>query len=125
MTDILNVRTDIEMNEIDAYIKGFPVEVQERLNTIRDVVRELAPQATERICMRMPTYDLNGKWLVHFAGFEKHIGFYPQPEGIVAFKDKLKGYKTSKGTIQFPLDEPLPLDLIREIISFRVAEQSK
>lgn len=113
------------MNEVDAYINGFPVEVQERLTEIRSMVLELAPQATERICMRMPTYDLNGKWLVHFAGFEKHIGFYPQPEGITAFKEKLKGYKTSKGTIQFPLDKPLPLDLIREIISFRVIEQFK
>lgn len=112
------------MNEIDAYINGFPDEVRERLSAIRDMVRELAPEATERICMRMPTYDLNGKWLVHFAGFEKHIGFYPQPEGVTAFKDKLSEYKTSKGSIQFPLNKPLPLDLIREIIEFRVKEQS-
>jgi len=113
------------MNEVDTYIKGFPIEAQERLTAIRNIIRELAPQATERICMRMPTYDLNGKWLVHFAGFEKHIGFYPQPEGIVAFKEKLTGYKTSKGTVQFPLDKPLPTDLIREIVRFRVDEQSK
>lgn len=112
------------MNEVESYIKGFPVEVQERLNAIREIVREIAPQATERICMRMPTYDLNGKWLVHFAGFEKHIGFYPQPEGIIAFTEKLIGYKTSKGTIQFPLNKPLPLDLIREIVKFRVEAQS-
>jgi uncharacterized protein YdhG (YjbR/CyaY superfamily) len=111
------------MSEIDGYIKGFPVDVQERLNIIRDIVRELAPEATERICMRMPTFDLNGKWLVHFAGFEKHIGFYPQPEGVTAFKDKLKGYKTSKGSVQFPLDKPLPVELIREIVVFRVAGQ--
>jgi len=113
------------MNEVDKYIKGFPVEVQERLNAIRKVILELAPQATERICMRIPTYDLNGKWLVHFAGFEKHIGFYPQPEGIIAFKEKLTDYKTSKGTVQFQLGKPLPLGLIREIVSFRIAEQSK
>ena len=112
------------MNEIDAYIDGFPAEVQKRLKAIRNIVRELAPQATERICMRMPTFDLNGKWLVHYAGFEKHIGFYPQPEGIIAFKDRLAGYKTSKGTIQFPLSKPLPLDLIRDIVKYRVAEQS-
>jgi len=113
------------MNEVNAYIKGFPVEVQERLTAIRNIILELAPQATERICMRMPTYDFNGKWLVHFAGFEKHIGFYPQPEGITAFKEKLTNYKTSKGTVQFPLGKPLPLDLIREIVRFRVDDQSK
>lgn len=111
------------MNEVDTYIDGFPAEVQEQLTTIRNAIRELAPQATERICMRMPTYDLNGKWLVHFAGFAKHIGFYPQPEGITAFREQLAGYKTTKGTIQFPLDRSLPLDLIREIIRFRVEQQ--
>jgi len=113
------------VNEVDEYIRSFPEEVQERLTAIRNVIRELAPQATERICMRMPTYDLNGKWLVHFAGFKKHIGFYPQPEGISAFKEKLSGYKTSKGAVQFPLNKPLPIDLIREIVSFRVNQQNK
>lgn len=113
------------MNEVDEYIKSFPAEVQERLTAIRNIIHELAPQATERICMGMPTYDLNGKWLVHFAGFKKHIGFYPQPEGITAFKEKLSGYKTSKGTVQFPLNKPLPIDLIREIVRFRVEEQTK
>ena len=114
----------MHMNEIDDYISEFPEDVQERLNTICNMIRELAPTATERICMRMPTFDLNGKWLVHFAGYKKHIGFYPQPEGITAFKDKLKGYKSSKGAVQFPLDKPLPVDLIRKIIEFRVKEQS-
>jgi len=113
------------MNEVDEYINSFSAEVQERLTAIRNVIRELAPEATERICMRMPTYDLNGKWLVHFAAFKKHIGFYPQPEGIAAFKEKLAGYKTSKGAVQFPLNKPLPIDLIREIVNFRVDEQTK
>lgn len=113
------------MNEVDTYINGFSIEVQNRLSAIRNIVRELAPEATERICMRMPTFDLNGKWLVHYAGFEKHIGFYPQPEGIVAFKDRLTEYKTSKGTIQFPLNKTLPIDLIREIVQYRVKEQQK
>lgn len=113
------------MNEVDEYIKGFPEEVQERMTEIRNIILELAPQATERICMRMPTYDLNGKWLVHFAGYEKHIGFYPQPQGITAFKEELSSYKTSKGAVQFPMGKPLPLDLIREIVSFRVDEQSR
>jgi len=112
------------MNEVEKYIEGFPSEVQEKLNMIRNSIIELAPQATERICMKMPTYDLNGKWLVHFAGFERHIGLYPQPEGVTAFKEKLIDYKTSKGAIQFPLNKPLPLDLIREIIIYRVKKQS-
>lgn len=112
------------MNEVDEYINGFQGEEKERLTLIRETIRDLAPQASERICMRIPTYDLNGKWLVHFAGFEKHIGFYPQPEGIMAFRDKLNVYKTSKGSVQFPLNKPLPLDLIREIVAFRVKEQS-
>ena len=111
------------MNKVDEYINDFPVEVQERLTTIRNIILESAPQATERICMAMPTYDLNGKWLVHFAGFKKHIGFYPQPEGITAFKEKLTNYKTSKGAVQFPLSKPLPIDLIREIVMFRVEKQ--
>jgi len=125
-----NVKTSAGKNKIesntdavDAYIKGFPGDVKERLDAIRSLVKELAPQATERICMRMPTFDLNGKWFVHYAGYDKHIGFYPQPEGIVAFKDKLKGYKTSKGAVQFPLNEPLPIELIRDIVCFRLAEQ--
>lgn len=113
------------MNEVDAYIKGFPEEVQKRMTEIRNIILELAPQATERICMKMPTYDLNGKWLVHFAGYKKHIGFYPQPQGIIAFKEKLTDYKTSKGAVQFPMGKPLPLDLIREIVGFRVDEQSR
>lgn len=112
------------MNDVDAYIDGFQGEEKKRLILMRKAILDLAPQAGERICMRIPTYDLNGKWLVHFAGFEKHIGFYPQPEGIAAFRGKLKSYKTSKGSVQFPLNKPLPLDLIREIVAFRVKEQS-
>lgn len=113
------------MNEVDKYIAGFPGDIQERLCAIRKIILELAPQATERICMRMPTYDLNGKWLVHFAAFKNHIGFYPQPEDITAFKEKLSGYKTSKGAVQFPHNKPLPTDLIREIVKFRVETQPR
>ena len=111
------------MNQVDEYINRFPAEIKERLTDIRNIIRELAPEATERICMRMPTYDLNGKWLVHFAAFNKHIGFYPQPEGVEAFKNKLAGYKTSKGAVQFPHNKPLPLDIIREIVAYRVEQQ--
>ena len=112
------------MNEVDIYISGFSGEVRERLEAMRAAVRELAPQACERICMSMPTLEINGKWFVHFAAFKKHIGFYPQPEGVTAFADKLAGYKTSKGAIQLPLDKPLPLDLIREIIAFRLQDKA-
>lgn len=106
------------------YIEGFNPETRECLNKIRNIIREEAPGASERICMRMPTYDLNGKWLVHFAGFEKHIGFYPQPEGIEAFLEKLAGYKTSKGSVQFPLNKDIPFELIREIVRYRVKMQA-
>ena len=111
------------MNEVDKYIAGFPAEVQERFSAIRSLVFALAPQATERICWGMPSYSLNGKFLVHFAGFKKHIGFYISLEELTPFKEKLAGYKTSKGTIQFPLNKPLPVELIREIIGFQVMKQ--
>mgnify|MGYP000029144895 FL=1 len=113
------------MNQVDEYINRFPAEIKERLTAIRNIIRELAPEATERICMRMPTYDLNGKWLVHFAAFNKHIGFYPQPEGVEAFKNKLAGYNTSKGAVQFPHNKPLPLDIIREIVAYRIKQQKE
>lgn len=112
------------MNDVDAYISSFPEEVKERLIKIRKIISEAAPEATERICMKMPTYDFKGKWLVHFAGYDKHIGFYPQPEGIIQFQEELKGYKTSKGTIQFPHNKELPVELIREIVKFRVENQN-
>lgn len=111
------------MNEVDEYIGTYPEEVRKRLETIRKIIREEAPEATERICMKMPTYDFKGKWLVHFAGYDKHIGLYPQPEGIIEFKDELKGFKTSKGTIQFPHSKELPEGLIREIVRYRVKNQ--
>jgi uncharacterized protein YdhG (YjbR/CyaY superfamily) len=113
------------MNEVSKYINEFPAEVQERLNTIRGIIFEIAPQATERICWRMPTYELNGKKLVFFAGFKKHIGFYPKAECMEVFKEKLTGYKTSKGTVQLPLNEPLPLDILREMINYNVNESLK
>jgi uncharacterized protein YdhG (YjbR/CyaY superfamily) len=91
---------------------------------IRETVKEIAPKATERICMRMPTFDLNGKWFVHYAAFKKHIGFYPDPSGIAAFVKELADFKTSKGTVQFPHNKPLPIELIREIVRFRYNEQN-
>lgn len=108
------------MNEVDQYISKFPEEVQEKLVSLRNLIETEVPEATQRICMGIPTFDLNGKWLVHFAAFTNHIGFYPQPDTIVVFKEKLREYKTSKGTIQFPLSKPLPLNLIKEMIFYRV-----
>lgn len=109
------------MNLIDDYILQFPKEIQRKLQELRQVIKESAPEAEERISYKMPTYYLRGN-LVHFAAYSGHIGFYPAPSGIEAFKDQLEGFKTSKGAIQFPLDEDLPLGLIRKIVKFRVEE---
>ena len=107
---------------IDEYIAAFPVDVQERLRQMRAVIREAAPEAKEKISYQMPTFFLHGN-LVHFAAFKNHIGFYPAPRGIEAFKDELAAYEGAKGSVQFPLDQPLPLDLVRRIVQFRVADQ--
>lgn len=109
-------------NSIDEYIAEFPDETRELLGEMRTLIRSVAPDATETISYAIPTFDLNGKHLVHFAGFKKHIGFYPVPSGIEAFKDELAPYKSGKGSAQFPLAEPLPADLIRRIVEFRVRE---
>ncbi len=107
---------------IDEYIASFPADVQERLRQMRAVIREAAPEAQEKISYQMPTFFLQGN-LVHFAAFKNHIGFYPAPRGIEAFKDELAAYEGAKGSVQFPLDQPLPLDLVRRIVQFRVADQ--
>lgn len=109
---------------IDEYILQFSPEVQERLQSLRKVIKESAPEAEEKISWQMPTFFLHGN-LVHFAAHTKHIGFYPGPSGIEAFKLKLSEYKSSKGAVQFPLAKPLPYELISEIVRFRVAENIK
>ena len=106
---------------IDEYIAGFPGSVQTRLAALRETVREHAPNATERISYGVPTYYLNGN-LVHFAAYRQHIGFYPAPSGITAFRDALTRYKSAKGSVQFPHSEPLPLELVAAMVRFRVAE---
>lgn len=106
---------------IDAYILTFPAEVQERLRALRATIRAAAPDAVETFSYKMPTFALKGN-LVHFAAFKNHIGFYPAPSGIAAFQEALSRYKGAKGSVQFPLDQPLPLDLVAEIVRFRVAE---
>jgi uncharacterized protein YdhG (YjbR/CyaY superfamily) len=105
--------------DIDEYIAGFPNEIQQLLQQMRSTIRKSAPHAEEAIKYAMPTFVLNGN-LVHFAAFKNHIGFYPAPTGIEAFKKELAAYKGSKGAIQFPLDRPLPLALISRIVKFRV-----
>jgi uncharacterized protein YdhG (YjbR/CyaY superfamily) len=107
---------------IDEYIADFPPEVQARLEEIRTLIRSLAPDATESISYAIPTFDLNGKHLVHFAAFKHHIGFYPTPNGLEAFTEELSHYKGGKGSAQFPLDEPLPTELIRRIVEYRVQQ---
>ena len=109
---------------IDGYISGFPEDVRQILTQIRAVIKESAPGAVEKISYQMPTFYLKGN-LVHFAAFPNHIGFYPTPSGIEAFKEEIARYKWSKGAVQFPIDEPMPYDLIRRITVFRVAENSK
>jgi uncharacterized protein YdhG (YjbR/CyaY superfamily) len=106
---------------IDEYIAGFPEDVQEKLQKIRMTIREAAPDAQEKISYQMPTFYLKGN-LVHFAAFKNHIGFYPTPTGTEKFQKELSAYKVSKGTARFPLDKPIPFDLITEIVKFRVKE---
>ena len=109
---------------IGEYITAFPPKVRRRLSAMRATIRRHAPKAEERISYRIPTYFLNGN-LVHFAAFARHIGFYPGPTGIAAFEEALSGYKRAKGSVQFPYDEPLPLELVADIVKFRVAENTK
>ena len=106
---------------IDEYIAGYPKNVQEILEKIRSTIREAAPEAEETINYQIPTFTLKGN-LVHFAAFTKHIGFYPTPSGIEKFKQELSGYESAKGSVQFPLDKPIPYDLISQITKFRVKE---
>lgn len=106
---------------IDEYIAGFPPDVQEILQKVRLTVRKAAPDAQERISYKMPAFTLNGN-LVYFAGFEHHIGFYPIPMGIEKFKKDLAPYKQGRGSVQFPLDKPIPYGLISKIVKFRVKE---
>lgn len=107
---------------IDSYISDFPVEVQSILRKVRQVIKETAPDAVETFSYGIPTFDLAGKHLVHFAGYKHHIGFYPTSSGIAAFQQELSPYKSSKGAVQFPFDQPVLYDLIRKIVQFRVDE---
>lgn len=109
---------------IDEYIASFPNDIQVVLQQIRHAVRESAPQAEETISYKMPAFRQNGI-LVYFAAFKDHIGFFPTALGVEEFADKLKRYKTSKGTVQFPLNQPMPIELIKEIVSYRILQNQK
>lgn len=111
------------MNEIDAYIAQYPQDLQKKLRDIRQIIRANAPDATEKISWRMPTFYQNGN-LVHFAMHKTHIGLYPGADGVSFFEDRLGEYKHSKGAIQFRLDQPLPEKLIADIVAFRVKQNS-
>ena len=110
-----------QFKTMDEYIDAFPKDVQRILKGLRQTIKEVAPEAQETINYQIPTFTLHGN-LVHFAAFEHHIGFYPTPSGMEAFKKELSSYKGAKGSVQFPIDQPLPLSLIRRIVEYRVKE---
>lgn len=105
---------------VDEYIQSFPKKTQVHLNAIRKIIKATAPDAVEQIAYKMPAYKLNKKPLVYFAGYEKHIGFYATPSGHAKFEKALSKYKQGKGSVQFPIDELMPLDLIKKIVEFRI-----
>ena len=113
-----------QFKTIDEYISMFPEDVRTILKNLRQTIRDAAPEAQETIKYQIPTFTLNGN-LVHFAAFKNHIGFYPTPTGMEAFKDELSAYKGAKGSVQFPIDQPMPLSLIRRIVEYRVKEYSE
>lgn len=114
----------IKPKSTDEYIAGFPAEVQELLQLVRQEIKNVAPRAEEVISYGMPAFKLNGI-LVWFAAYKNHIGFYPHASGIEAFKRELAGYKSAKGSVQFPLNQPIPFGLIAEIVKFRVIENQE
>jgi len=113
-----------DYSDIEGYISNFPKEVQPLLQEIRKAIQEAAPEAKEDIKYGIPTFRFRGN-LVHFAAYDTHIGFYPTPSGIAAFKDELSKFELGKGTVRFPLDSPIPLELIKKIVEFRVKEQGQ
>ena len=113
-----------QFETVDEYIGTFPKNVQDILQKLRQTIRKAAPEANEKISYQIPTFAFHGN-LVHFAAFKNHIGFYPIPSGILAFKKELTPFKKGKGSVQFPIDQPLPLELITKIVKYRVKENEK
>ena len=120
--DGMVLRKQAKFETIDEYVSTFPEEVQEILEELREAVRESAPDAEETISYQIPTFKLKGN-LVHFAAFKNHIGFYPTPSAINEFKEELSEYETAKGSVKFPIKKPLPIDLIKKMVEFRVKEK--
>jgi len=120
----LNLESKKKCKDIDEYIAAFPKDVQSVLKEMRQAIREAAPEAEEVISYQMPAFKLNGI-LVWFAAFKKHVGFYPRESAIEFFKKDLSGYQVSKGTVRFPLDKPIPFDLVRKIVKYRIKENLK
>ena len=115
----------VRFNSIDEYIATFPKDVQKIMRQLRTTIKAAAPKAERKISYQMPTFTLNDKYLVYFAGWKTHIAFYGAPRGNAEFKEDLSAYETGQGTLKFPLDKPMPLDLITKIVKFRVAENLK
>jgi uncharacterized protein YdhG (YjbR/CyaY superfamily) len=118
-----NRRTDFR--SIDEYIATFPAEVQSKLQALRAAIKAAVPEAEEKIAYQLPTFDLNGRHLVYFSAWKKHIAIYPIPSCTETFKKKISQYVDGKSTLKFPLDKPLPLELIGEIVKLRVADNLK
>jgi uncharacterized protein YdhG (YjbR/CyaY superfamily) len=114
-----------QFTTIDEYIKTFPKDVQNLLQGIRRTIRNAAPEAVETISYQMPAFKLHGRFLVSFAAWKHHVGMYPIPAGTAAFQKKISEYKAAKSTVQFPLDKPVPYDLLTKLVTFRVKEVLK
>lgn len=114
----------IAPKNVDTYIAGFPKDVQSKLQKIRATIRQAAPDAQEKISYQIPTIALNGVYLIYFAAFKKHIAVYPVPSGDAKFNNEVVSFRSGKGTLRFPLDEPIPYGLIRKIVKFRIKEIS-
>jgi uncharacterized protein YdhG (YjbR/CyaY superfamily) len=113
----------IKYKTVDEYIESFPQETKLVLQKIRDTIKKVAPGTTEGISYAIPTFYLNEKYLIYFAGFAKHVSIYPAPRGAEEFKEELSNYKGGKGTVQFPLDKPIPYDLIERIVKYKLKER--
>ena len=111
-----------DFQTVDEYIQSFPKKTQAHLKAIRKIIKSTAPEAVEQIAYKMPAFKYNKKPLVYFAGYEKHIGLYATPSGHAKFKKELSKYKQGKGSVQFPIDEPMPIELIKQIVEFRLSE---
>ena len=117
----MQIKPGTKFRSVDEYVSIFPASTKTILEQMRSIIKKAAPQAEEVISYNMPAYKLNGI-LVYFAGYDKHVGFYPTPSALEAFKKEISAYKSSKGAVQFPLNEPLPVSLITEMVKFRVMQ---